>query len=724
MLKANEEAALEGQIISRVKGKGAASSKKKGLGAGLFITAMIVVFLFLFSSGNMIPNAISERLIEETDVQYADAVESKMLVFQQALYDNSVPENTARILESYNVKVVESGDGSAALEYKGRVIAARDFITAVKGDASLYNAFNAATYSRAAYYYDDSAREVFKRIGTSRNNYTSSSEFDEVMDKLVGEGSDITVNNVALVKKTNQETGEKYYEYETVGGDAKSSEAGAMIAAVAGKNRAGDSQTATMNAADQLNKADAISQKQKSELFFLTFMENISKMKAGDGSESKINEAMNYLYQDVSSEVVDVKTGEVVTVSGSMLESPSLYAVLSGEKIDVSRVENYSSDRVLKTVENRIQAGAAGSETLLGSVTSSKNGMKGAIGRFLSGGTAGADAGALSSVTHTIDSSLVNNSFGTIRGVTGGEMLVMGATEVGYDLAQVGGGTDGDEGAIKSYARLTSEILALDAEADRLNRSPFDITSKNTFLGSIVYKMAVAISGNSAVRSGLGQFSAFFQTVGSAIGGLLPTASADDATERYLANFGDCETKGSIGASGSASCASIATFDTSTLNNTFNDPGFVRFVEKNTVLDASGTRTIKKGSKLGNFVTYWVGRVTPSGMTDGGILSALVGGGSSIPFVSDILAMIKIFLGADEGDKRIASGASFVNSASNTEWDEYKYAQRYVALARATENLRAYAGDMTAYSSIRYFEGTENPVIAYLTEYYNTLASQ
>ncbi len=160
----------------------------------------------------MIPNAISERLIEETDVQYADAVESKMLVFQQALYSGDVPENTKVILENNGVLVVDGEGGSQALEYKGKIITAGEFITAVKADASLYNAFNAATYSRAAYYYDDSAREVFRRIGTSRNNYNADSDFDEVMSDLVGEGSSIAVNNVVLKEKENEETGEKYYE--------------------------------------------------------------------------------------------------------------------------------------------------------------------------------------------------------------------------------------------------------------------------------------------------------------------------------------------------------------------------------------------------------------------------------------------------------------------------------------------------------------------------------
>ena len=101
---------------------------------------------------------------------------------------------------------------------------------------------------------------------------------------------------------------------------------------------------------------------------------------------------------------------------------------------------------------------------------------------------------------------------------------------------------------------------------------------------------------------------------------------------------------------------------------------------------------------------------------DGGILESLSGGSSSIPFISDILKMIEIFLGASEADKRIASGAAFINSAANPDWQTYKYAQRYVSLARATAALRSHS-NATAYQ-IKFFEGTENPVMAFLEEYY------
>ena len=160
----------------------------------------------------------------------------------------------------------------------------------------------------------------------------------------------------------------------------------------------------------------------------------------------------------------------------------------------------------------------------------------------------------------------------------------------------------------------------------------------------------------------------------------------------------------------------VATFDTTTLDNVYNDAGFINFVEANTVL-SNGVRTIKNGSTLANFITYNDERITPAGVVDGGILEST--GGQSISFISDILRMVRRFLGASEGEKRLASGAAFVNSSANGDWNTYKYAQRYVSLARATEALRQYDGGRTAYSNIKYFEGEENPVIAFLESYYN-----
>lgn len=699
VLRENERSATyntDQQFVSRVAGKTAGKKHYKSWGALGVIALMAVVAAVLMSFGNFIPAAISERLIEATDVQYADAVESKILVFQQALESGDIPSNTVKRLEGQGVEV-----NGSTLTFKGETITAGNFIDKVHSNAAFYNAFTAATYDRAAYFYDEPAEEVFRKIGTTRDNYSKSSEFDAVMSKLVGEGSDVNVSNVGLVEKEN-EKGEKYEEYEVIGETGHSgSSAEGFVKTVAENNIDEDEFSATMNATTAINNADIITKEQKSAIFFMAFMENISKMKAGDGNESKINEAMNYLFKQQESSITDVKTGETITTKGSMLESPSLYAILAGEKIDVNKVTNYASDRVLKSVENRVGTGNVSNEYREENVTSTGTKTRGTIGRFLWGGEETASFDAMANTVPIVNESMVDNGFDTIGGIYGGELLVEGAVNVGKMLAKASGGTAGDGDAVKSYARLGNEIAALDKEADRLNKSPFDITSSNTFLGSIFHKFG------SVFKNGI--FSLF------------SSASAEDEGTLYLSNFGtDCETIGSVGAVGSAACSEIATFDTSTLDDPFNNSEFMAFVEENTEYE-NGKRTVKPDSDLANFIKYNNERMTPIGAMDGGILEALTGGSSSIPFISDIVSMIKTWLGASDEDKAIATGKVFVNSSSNPDWAKYKYAQRYVSLARATDALRQYDGDETAYNNIKYFEGSENPVVAFLNDYYASL---
>ncbi|MBO7657130.1 hypothetical protein J6S55_00570 [Candidatus Saccharibacteria bacterium] len=698
ILKASERSAITTNVTGKAIAAGS-GSKFKSFGAIGLITLMIVVFAMLFSFGNLIPAAISERLIEATDVQYADAVESKILVFQQALASGEVPANTVKRLEAQGIKV----DGTSLI-FKGKTIPAGNFVTEVKGDINLYKAFTAATYDRAAYYYDESAEMVFKKIGTNRDNYTASSDFDAVMTGLVGKGSNINVSTVGLVEKTD-EKGKKYTEYEVIGEKASSgTSAEEFVKMVAENNLDEDEGKATMDATTALNNADIMSKEQKSAIFFMAFMENISKMKAGEGSNSKINEAMNYLFREQESSVVDVKTGEEIKVKGSMLESPSLYAILSGEKVNVNDVTNYASDRVLKTVGNKAGFDNVSDETRNSTVTSTGEKNKGTIGRYLFSGETAANYDSLSAATPTLNSSLVENGFETIGGVYGGEMLVEGAVNVGRMLAKTSGSTVGDGDSVKEYAKVTSDILAMDKEVDRMNRSPFDITSPNTFLGSIVHKLA---------------FSNIFKVFG---GSMTTKTFADNNENDYLTSFGNCETIGSIGGVGTATCSEIDTFDTSTLNDTFHNDEFNAFVEENTELEG-GVRKVKKNSVLADFIKYNNERITPIGVMDGGILEAISKESSSIPFISNIISLIKAWLGASEEDKAIATGKVFVNSTSNPDWEKYKYAQRYVSLARATDALRQYDGDETAYSNLKYFEGSENPVIAFLTEYYNELAN-
>lgn len=732
VLRESDNAALDNsqritdneKIISNVTGKSkkiTSSRALKGVTALGFI-AVILIIAIVFGTGNIMPSMILERLVESTDVQRADEIESMKLVFQQAMTDGELPENTSEILAEHGVIVgyMNNGEfvegnknegGELVLKMNNNIIKAGDFINEVSSNVELYNAFDEATYSRTAYYYDEAAEKVFQKIGTNRNNFTDEDDFDEVMEKLMGSGSDITVNSASPVKDENG-------NYYTDNGEAVSSKSSAesFVKGVREKNVGASITEAALNMADSLKVADTVAKEQRSSLFFSLLMENISKMKAGEGSDSKINEVMDFLYEEAESEVGNVKNGEMITVTGTAVESPSLYAILTGQKVNTDEVQNYSSDRILKMVENKINDGDS-SKAIEDTVASTSTGVRGTIGRLISDGITAASDALVEMVSPTVSSSLVDNSYETIKGIKAGEFLVEGAVNTEKLLAKASGATAGDETSVMEYARLTSDILAMDAEADRMKRSPFDATSKNTFLGSIIYNFAMGMKNSGGTifaktSSVIGSTSKAFNS--------LATGVYADASEDYMATFGDCETYSTIGAVGTAQCSESVTFDVSTLNDTFNDEGFKSFVEKNTTL-SNGTRTIKDNSVLARFINYSSERMTPLGVTDGGILDALSSNSGSISFVLSVMGLIENFLGTSDSDKRIANGAAFVNSINNPDWETYKYAQRYISLARATSVLRQYAGDSTAYNNIEFFEGSENPVIAYLNHYYETI---
>ena len=700
LLRASEASALNNsQFISSVKGKSlkAKSKGKKASFSVMFLVTLIIAAIALvFVSGNVFPSSIVENLLEETDVQYADAVESKIIVFQQALKNGDVPNNTISRLEKEGVLVSKTDSGQYILTIDNKTVSADEFYTEIHDNIKLYNAFNLATYGRAAYYYDKSSQEVFRQIGSSRNNYTGESDFNEVTEKLVGKGSNITTNNVSLVKRIKEENGvtKSVYEYvENGSAVSSSSSADSFINGVIEKNTSKDAAISILKSAVTLNIADTVSKEQRSSLLFLALMENIDKMKAGEGNDSKINDVMNYLTSVSENEIVDINTGEIIKTSGSPLESPSLYAILSKEPLDLEKVKNYSSDRVLYTIENKSNTSAG--ESILKSITASiSNKIRAALGNYNDGDAKG-DSNVINSVNKTIDSSLINNSFSTINGISAGEMIVEGAVNVGKELAKASGATPGSSDTVKSYARLTSKILAMDAEVDRMNRNPFDITSKNTFLGSIVYNFAVHFRSPSFVS----QVSSFSNTITSAIVSLLPTTHANDETNRFLNNFGNCKTIGLIGAVGSASCSEVATFDTTTLEGIYNDPGFIDFINNNTIVSGS-TRMVKTGSILDLFIKYNNKRISPIGVMDGGILNALKNNYSSISSYGSISNIVQSLQNSTNTEKKIATGEAFVNSASNPDWQTYKYAQRYVSLARATEVLKQFSDDESAYSSL------------------------
>ncbi len=699
----------------------------------LGIILIVILGLFLMQFDEEIPALFNDLIIEATDVQNADRIESTKIAFAGALEAGDIPGDTTKFLneKEYHVgyldennNFVESNDSKrpSVLKKGNTIISANEFVDKATEDIDLYKALKYAVYDKSAYYFDDAAEDVFKDINASRNEFKNSETTftSAINDKL--NTKNIQINNVERKEEEIiDEEGNKQIvvSYETKGNNVstKAATAESIIDDVINKNTANTSTEATLMAADELKVADTISKERRSMSFYVTFMENISKMKAGEGNNSRINDAMNFLHDKTTTEIFDVKTGKTITVKGSPLDSPSLNAILMGKKVNTDETINYSSDRILTAAKNNLNLDQAATNpttsntNIIKSTVASVSQNFSNIGRLLKSGTELATSTVLAPLTPTISSSLIKSSIDNMNGIVAGEFLVEGAVNLGRTLAVHGSGaTAGDSQAIIAYQKLNTKILAMDAAIDRLERSPFDVTSKNTFLGSILYKFAT-ITKSPSTFSGLKSLST---VAGNSLLALFPTAHAAEETTKYLETFGQCETYATIGAVGTAQCSSIATFDTSTLKDLYNNQEYNKFVNENTILE-NGTRIVKPGSFLAKFIDYNNDRKTPLGTTDGGILQSLRSNGTFIPFISNIKNLIMQFKDASEDELRLATGAAFVNSANNPDWQQkYKYAQRYVSMARAVAAMRKFSNEPTAYTNLKFHEGTENPVIAYM----------
>lgn len=125
-----------------------------------------------------------------------------------------------------------------------------------------------------------------------------------------------------------------------------------------------------------------------------------------------------------------------------------------------------------------------------------------------------------------------------------GEALVSSAGRIMGEKAKTAGQVPGDNASVIAYYREQQEVIAEKAEFERRTKSPFDITSEHTFLGSLAYSlMPLAVSTQSisvtSIMSGIGNL------FSSALTNLLPTSSAVSETD-FTFSRGDCVLSNSL----------------------------------------------------------------------------------------------------------------------------------------------------------------------------------
>ena len=620
---------------------------------------------------------------------------------------------------------------STVLKYDNEIIDANHFQDAFASNANFRESYYEAKRGRVMGFFDDVSMKYYDQKGATRDifdNYKSTGDTDvdtvefkqTVSDYVVGADGSVSTIRHGVDEETNEEYLDKSEEVSTknVDGDTPEVKARSMVNSIAAKVSAvGVPVCSALRIANLAAVAVSAYQIYQSIAYFLSLMEPISKTMAGEGDQSAINETLNFMTSQYTTKVDYVDSDgkhKTKDVTGSMLESTGSKLVMGNTKSPASETAPYSFDNITKAATtiaistgatNVVCSGVMAASAIVSLAAAGVPGGKLAtfavsmIAKTIGGVViTGVVAAIVSAIIPYVAKIFASNVFETYTGIPAGELFSQGAATANFSLATQGSAyMPSDVEAVKTQNRKTTLTLAQEAEIDRLNRSPFDITSTNTFMGSLLSKFSYMTYSNNFISS----VSSFNNVVASSIRKLTPASSAADEELMYTSNYSEC--RGNSNAACDMYGLPIVTTDYSTIDIKPDDAEYERVLSKN--LDSNGN--IKEGSELAKFINFCKNRNSPWFVKDANILNALQTDFgivvNNIPYVNDILDIVNA--AEDVANEPWATGEICMNTSSNSRWEgEFKYYQRYI------EDMRILGG-------MEEETGGSNPVLAYESQY-------
>lgn len=625
------------------------------------------------------------------------------------------------------------------LKYGNKVIDANSFQDEFASNANFRDAYYNAKRGRVAGFFDKSSEAFYKNKGATRDIFdqykstgdeeTDMENFKETVSDRVT-GTDGSINTVRTDK--DEETGEDTIKEngedintKNIDGSTPESKARAMVNNIAGKvSNVGVPVCSAMRIANLAAVAVSSYQIYQSIAYFLSFMEPISKMMAGEGEASGINETLNFMTQQTTSDIQYVdEDGKATTktITGSMVESSGAKLVMGNTTSPESAVQPFSFDNITKAA-TRIAISIGATTTTCSGVMAASAIVSlastaipgGKLATFIIGAVAqtiggivltGVIAAIVNAIVPYVAKMFASDIFETYTGIPAGELFSQGAAAANFSLAtQSSAYMPASEDVIKTQNKNTTRAIAQEAEIDRLHRSPLDTTSPNTFLGSIMSKLSYASFSNPLTTG----FANITRVTGNSLRSLIPVVAAADDVDldiKYTSQYSECNNlKGTV-------CDmygyTIPSSDYSTIDIKPDDPTYMEVIRPN--LDEDGN--VKDGSELAKFINFCVDRESPWVVMDANILNALQTDGgivvNNLPYVNDVIDVVNAI--EDAENQEWATGDTCINSSSNPRWDsEFKYYQRYI------EDMRIIYGMDDPEAS------DENPVITYKNHYRET----
>ena len=616
-------------------------------------------------------------------------------------------------------------EGELALLYDGKVIRADEFVAAVESDPKLYAAYSKAADIAVKYYYGKDVSKVFKDMKISRGAFndweatgdykTDEESFGEILNeildgktnadlKLGGVQDDALPNKVGRVvscwlsrfSSGSNECGKDGTYIETV----SEGEASAITSTIAAKTKAyiddwyedtcyetkydangnpyeeafacqkakyEDSQT--KRAAELINTAVSAKEPYIAANAFMAVEEPIQRARIGDNGP--VNHLMNTLSTPTSMTYEDVNTGETVTKDISIFETVNFQAAVGEKPYSTDEAANFARDRVLKVT------GQTDKNIIMGATTSS-NGLKNSTTAVRNGSGSSADETIISKANDSVSIAITKKNSELFRGIVGGNRILEGGSFLSNSINQkVIGAMPSDATTVESYQAEVDKTLARKAEAERATLSPFDISSPNTFFGSIVHNLATAMMGSYGSGSLFSRVQAVGNVTGDAVAELMGTATAEGSSQHYTTLSPDyCPTpKDTIAVEGDLFCTPHGTVSTEYMNYTRSD------YKKSAVgasIDDDGK--IKEGSELEKMMVMGMDRESIVGTKSAEVCQAYhdYEDGFFDKFVHFFQDIVGVYEVCNDVDDNVALGTEYsFTSGHNENLSLYSAYMRY-----------------------------------------------
>ena len=498
-----------------------------------------------------------------------------------------------------------------------------------------------------------------------------------------------------------------------------------------------------------------------------SYFEAIDKTRVGNGNDAPINELTNALNsktlntnlvldydggasEDEASNVTENGLTHVeqrtITTNKTAMESSGIVALYSGGSVDANdpSVQSFNFSTSIKRIVGGLGSSMVAFETctLAKIATNALNAGKGFLeiagciagllgAPFTFGASAGACSaliidklvaigrgvavsmilvGVISTITPMIANVMTRDLITNIGGEDLGNALTSGANMYQGNTHRANGGSLANSERYGQFALKQQDVIAENARYERSQRSPFDVTSKYTFMGNLMTQMMNFLS----VKSVMSAITSASSVVSSSVIALSPTASAYNVSAALMPEdeYADvCPYLASIGAVGDVYCNPYSITDMSTIEmdpvdviNYLTDPngsGTCDAVNGNFLCDEEaedGNVVIKANSGLAKYILYCDNRTSAWGIPDQNIaneigkfgtvdtgnqfknnfINAVIG---QIPVIGDAIDVISAEdtlenIGYIGGESCVAGNQ--VNKSGSPGWSTAQYYQRFI----------------------------------------------